>query len=110
MTTQRTLMTAEELARLPDTGQRYELVRGELITMAPPGGVHGRTTTRIDRRLDTYVEGEGLGVVVAGDVGFFLSHNRDTVRAPDVAFISTERLPEGGLAEGYIEGPPDLSH
>ena len=32
------LMTADELFRLPDDGNRYELVRGELRTM-PPGGM-----------------------------------------------------------------------
>ena len=34
--------TAEELLAMPDGGFRYELVRGELVRMAPAGRVHGR--------------------------------------------------------------------
>jgi Uma2 family endonuclease len=36
----RTLMTAEELAALPDDGFQYELVRGELRRMPPPKPEH----------------------------------------------------------------------
>ena len=37
MATTTKLMTAEELLEMPDDGFRYELVRGELIKMAPTG-------------------------------------------------------------------------
>ncbi|MGQ0570746.1 MAG: Uma2 family endonuclease [Armatimonadota bacterium] len=33
----------------------------------------------------------------------------ERVRGPDVAFVSSSRLPEGGLPEGYLEGDPDLA-
>ena len=46
MTTDAKLMTAEELAQLPDAGL-YELVRGELRTMSPSGRKHGRIAAQL---------------------------------------------------------------
>ena len=107
MTTQTKLITADELIQMPDDGCRYELVRGELIQMAPPGLVHGRFTLRVARHLADYVEVEGLGAVYA-ETGFRLAFEPDTVRAPDASFISRERLDEIGETDGYWPGAPDL--
>ena len=108
MTTERALLTAEDLLDLPEDCTRQELVKGELITMTPPGGVHGETATHIILVVGPHVRAGDLGRLVS-DVGFVLSRDPDTVRATDVAFISTARLPQGGLPEGYIEGAPDLA-
>ncbi len=40
------LVTAEELARLPDDGYRYELVEGRLVRMSPVNFDHGRIVLR----------------------------------------------------------------
>ena len=37
-----------------------------------------------------------------------LEHEPDTVRAPDAAYISRERLPVGALAERYGDAVPEL--
>jgi Uma2 family endonuclease len=107
----RTRFTVDDLWRLGEGDTRRELVNGEIIEMAPVGGVHGRMTLRIARRLVEYVERHGGGEVVVGDVGFVLAlpHDPERVRAPDVAFISTSRLPQGRLPEGFILGAPDLA-
>ena len=44
------LVTAEELARLPDDGYRYELVEGRLIRMRPVSFEHGRVVMRLGLR------------------------------------------------------------
>jgi Uma2 family endonuclease len=46
-----------------------------------------------------------------GDVGFVLRLPADPerVRAPDVAFVSSSRLPEGRLPTGFLPGGPDLA-
>jgi Uma2 family endonuclease len=77
----------------------------------PPGGVHGDVTGKVYRPLAEHVERHGGGYVVVGDVGFVLSVPGDPerVRGPDVAFVSGERLPDGVLPEGFIQGPPDLA-
>ncbi len=41
-------------------------------------------------------------------VGVRLQRNPDTVREPDLAFISAERLPLDERVTGYYEIPPDL--
>jgi Uma2 family endonuclease len=108
MTTSRTIYTAEDLMRLSSEGKRCELVKGELVEMAPTGGRHGRVSSRIDRRLGNFVEQHGLGEVFAAETGFRLARNPDTVRAPDVAFVARERLPSPDLPTGYPELAPDL--
>jgi Uma2 family endonuclease len=57
------------------------------------------------------VASHGGGRVLVGDVGFVLElpHDRDRVRAPDVAFVATARLPDGRLPEGFIRCAPDLA-
>jgi Uma2 family endonuclease len=104
-------LTAQDLWRLGERDTRRELVNGELREMAPAGGVHGRVTGRISRRLVEHVERHGGGEVLVGDVGFVLDlpHDPERVRAPDVAFVATSRLPEGRLPTGFIRGAPDLA-
>lgn len=108
MTVAPKLMTADELLRLPKGRFRYELVRGELRKMAPTGFEHGTLTMRLGAALDQHVKANNLGLVVAAETGFKLSDSPDTVRAPDVAFVSQQRLDEAGDVEGYFPGAPDL--
>jgi len=103
------LMTAEELLRLPEDHKRHELVRGELRTMAPGGWEQGGISSVADRSLGTHVEARNLGRVVTNETGFLLTTNPDTVRAPDVAFVSRERVEAVGNVRGYWPGPPDLA-
>ena len=104
-------LTADDLWRMGTGDVRRELVDGEVIEMTPAGGVHGRVTNRIALKLTLHVDAHGGGEVVTGDVGFVLSLPGDPerVRAPDVAFIATARLPGGQLPQGFIPGAPDLA-
>lgn len=101
--------TAEELLRLPDDGLRRELVRGELRVMTPAGWEHGRIAARAARLLDTHVEDVGSGVTLGAETGFMLSSDPDTVRAPDAAFVSRERVEKIGRTTKYWPGAPDLA-
>jgi Uma2 family endonuclease len=55
--------TLEELHSLPDDGNKYELIRGELFVTPPPADDHETVLARLTRLLDRYVEGNGLGQV-----------------------------------------------
>ncbi|MCC6627873.1 MAG: Uma2 family endonuclease [Chloroflexi bacterium] len=101
-------MTAEDLLRLPDDGMRHELIAGELRTMAPTGDEHGGIVVAIAASLGPYVQSHRLGRVRAGEPGYHLASDPDTVRAADVAFISRERLGAAGRLTGYRSGAPDL--
>jgi Uma2 family endonuclease len=102
------LMTADELLRLPDDGQRHELVAGELRTMSPSGEEHGTVAGTMTIHLGHYVRTHRLGRVLAAETGFLLTTNPDTVRAPDVAFVSRERANDPPV-RGYRPGAPDLA-
>ena len=107
-TTGAKLMTAEELLAMPDDGYRYELVRGELRQMAPPGLYHGVNGSRIVETLLPHVRRNGLGEVPLPSPGFILSRNPDHVREPDVSFIRQERIDEVGYTRRYFPEAPDL--
>ncbi len=100
---------AEELLHMPDDGFRYELVRGELRRMNPAGNVHGRIVVRITWRLAQHVEENRLGTVYAAETGFKLATDPDTVRAPDVAFVSRARVEAIGEIEGFWPEAPELA-
>jgi len=100
-------MTVDELLELPDDGKRYELIEGELRMTAPAGSRHGRLAMRVGSSLEQHVHSHDLGAVYAAETGFVLSHDPDTVRAPDVAFVSKQRLTEVPDTEGYPEPAPD---
>lgn len=55
--------TLEEVHSLPDDGNKYELVRGELFVTPPPGGTHETILARLSRILAPYVDSESLGLV-----------------------------------------------
>jgi Uma2 family endonuclease len=98
------VQTAEQLLLAGDIG-RCELIRGELAMMLPTGGRHGQVAMRIGRALDEFVSHHGLGEVLAAETGFVLSHDPDTVRAPDAAFVRSGRE----IGEAFIEGAPELA-
>jgi Uma2 family endonuclease len=103
------LITAEEFFRMPDPtdGSRQELVRGVIVTMPPPGALHGFCCSRISRLLGIFVDDRRLGAVFSNDTGFITERDPDTVRGPDVSYWSRERLPV--VPRGYIEIAPDLA-
>ena len=101
------ITTAEELFEAGDIG-RCELIRGQVVMMTPAGGEHGRMMIKLGALLQTYVAQHRLGIAYAGDPGFVIERNPDTVRAPDIAFIAAERAREVHTHK-FIAGPPDLA-
>jgi len=108
MSASRPQYTAEALLRMTSPGKQYELVRGELVEMTPPGFRHGEIIVRIAHLLREHVRPRRLGRVVCADPGFLLERNPDTVLAPDVAFVSYQRLPPGDSPTGYPALAPEL--
>lgn len=102
-------MSADELLRLDTPEARRELVRGELIVREPAGFRHGDVAARFLIALGTFVQSRSpsLGRVLTAETGFRLRANPDTVRAPDVAFVRRDRLPDPP-PRGYAAMAPDL--
>lgn len=101
--------TVEDLDRLPDDGWKHELQVGFLLAEPLPGMRHGRVAAEIGARLAGFVRRRRLGVVVANDTGFVLSRAPDTVRGPDVAFVTAERFAAVGDRVSVFPGAPDLA-
>ena len=53
--------TRAEVLALPDDGNRYELVDGELLVSPSPSRLHQRAVTRLWRLLDDYLTAHRLG-------------------------------------------------
>ncbi len=101
-------MSVEEFWELCRDGKPRELVRGEVQEKMPAGFRHGRIAMRIGRLIDAFAEQTGSGLTVAAETGFVIRlPEAPSVRAPDVAFIRRERLPQP-LPETFAEIAPDL--
>ena len=104
----KTLLTGDDLWKLVADGSRYELSRGELVPMTPVGIPHSVIVGRLMKLLSIHVDEHRLGLV-GTEGGFKLHRNPDTLRAPDIAFISRARLEREGMPEKFADFPPDLA-
>ena len=102
------LVTAGELLRLYSRGVRGELIRGVLHETMPTGQEHGEIAVNLSAHLWHFVKPRQLGRLTASDAGVWLERDPDTVREPDVAFFSVEKVPPGMRVTGYSETVPDL--
>ena len=103
------LLTVEEFARRsePLDGSREELVRGKVVTMPPPGFEHGELQLNVGSMLKQFAKERQLGRVVT-ETGLVTKREPDSVRGPDVAFWSRERLPLDAKVVGYPDVAADL--
>ncbi len=101
-------MTSEQLAQHPIPHKRTELVRGRLVIREPSTLRHGDVTARTVTAISNYLEENPIGRAYTADPGFTLERNPDTVRAPDVAYISQDRIPTAEVP-GFDELAPDLA-
>src|SRR5688572_13687037 len=104
MAVQERLLTADEFEKLPNDGKKYELVRGVLVEVCRPTGPHGEAQMVVGSHFFLYLKEHQIGRGTT-ESGFRLSS--DTVRGPDVAFTSFERI-EKFPTTGMIPAVPDL--
>jgi Uma2 family endonuclease len=102
-------MSADELLALPDDGRRHEIVAGLVVSEPPASFRRGDTAAEVLTCLSEYVRPRDLGRVVSTETGFLLARDPDTVRAPDVAFVSRSTIERAGAFRGYFPEPPDLA-
>jgi len=100
-------LTAADVERLSLPGKQVELVRGRLVVREPPGSHHGMIAANLAYYLSDFARRRGAGIVFGQDTGFKIAADPDTVRAPDVAFLSRERVSHVP-ARGYAALAPDL--
>lgn len=76
--------------------------------MSPAGGRQGRVAFKLGWMLANHVFRHQLGTVYAAETGFLLARDPDTVRAPDVAFVSADRVATVADDAGFVPLAPDL--
>jgi Uma2 family endonuclease len=109
MATVTSLLTAEEYMALPDSFDGpTELVKGVLVTMPPARPRHGEICARLSFLIQLYLESNPLGRIVTNDSSMITEREPDSVRGPDVAYYSFERVPKGPLPPGLLTASPEL--
>lgn len=97
--------TYQDYLRLPDDGNRYEIIAGVLYVANAPTPEHQFTVTELIFHLRHYVSTHQLGLVFPAPIEVHLSETAKPVQ-PDVIFVPKERQPVPGV--GFIEGAPAL--
>lgn len=102
------IWTDEEFMALPDNGDRYEIVDGELKVVGNSGMLHGHIASVLIFFLSGLIRTHRLGVICDSSTAFKMKSGNK--RSPDVSFVSKDRL-KGlkKLPKGFFEGAPDLA-
>lgn len=85
--------TLAEVHSLPDDGNQYELVRGELFVTPPPTYNHESIRARLAMIVVPYVTREGLGLTFQGHA--VMRHDGSEV-GPDLMVRAEHRGPDAG--------------
>jgi|SRR6478609_4499250 len=102
-----TRLTFAEYEKLPEKeGTRYELDEGTLLMESSPALNHNLIRQRIAGHLTQFVRSHSLGIVVE-EMDFRLE--TDTVRNPDVAFITRDHLRNIDPDHSPVDGAPALA-
>ena len=76
--------------------------------MSPVGWPHGSVVLRIGAKLLAWAE-QRPGGYVGTETGCLVARNPDILYAPDVLYISAERIAVAGPPRSYWQGAPDLA-
>lgn len=98
--------TIQDVEALPDNEWiRYEIIDGELFVTRSPHHKHQQVTGRIFAALDSWSTETGLGE--ASIMPGLIFSDSDNV-APDVVWVSYERLVQIQDEAGHFRGAPEL--
>ena len=107
---ERKVWTEAELEALPEDGYNHEVVDGELVMSPKNDPYHGDICADLSMALRAFAKARQLGAVWDSSTGFWM-YNRNC-RAPDVSFISKERLQALGFkrsSRNFFPDAPDLA-
>lgn len=102
------LITAEQFFRM-SSDVPSELVRGEVVEMPRPGMRHGVVCSNVHDPVKAWARSTQRGLVAINDTGVITERDPDSVRGPDVLYISGERLPGGEVSSTFLSDAPDLA-
>jgi Uma2 family endonuclease len=94
-----------DLELLPDNGNRYEIIDGELIVTRAPHWNHQKVITNLIRSLGTWSSDNRSGEVVTTP-GLIFTDDDNVI--PDLVWISRDRLARILDESGHLVGAPEL--
>ena len=98
------LLTVDDLDLMPDDGNRYEVIEGELFVSRSPSLTHQSVSGNLFLSIKTYLVEKPIGEIWATP-GVIFSEFSGVI--PDLVFVSHKRRDE--IASGdRITGAPDL--
>jgi Uma2 family endonuclease len=100
-----TRWTTAELELLPDNGNRYEIIDGELFVTRAPHWKHQKVITRLIQSLAIWSSQSKLGEVVTTP-GLIFTDDDNVI--PDLVWISTDRLARVLDESGHLLAAPEL--
>jgi Uma2 family endonuclease len=104
-TTKRYTLSDLEHVVQPWDDTRYEIIAGELFVSTQPSIKHQYTAHKVELSLGTWVEQGGTGMVLPAPGLIFAE---DDNVAPDVVWLSLERLRAVRWDDDKLHGPPEL--
>ena len=96
--------TYEEFARLPDDGNRYEVIAGELYVTPAPGSIHQRVVWRLGTALENFCEEHGVGTMYGAPYDVIFGEG--DYLEPDLLFVRRDR--EDIIKKHAAVGAPHL--
>ena len=97
-------LTVDDLHLLPDDGNRYELIEGELLVSTAPGLPHQRIITNVILEIGLYLRQKPVGEVITTPGVIFDIFN---AVIPDLVYVSHERRDQIEHG-GRLRGAPEL--
>lgn len=98
-------ITWQDVQQMPDDGNRYEAIEGDLYMTPAPTVRHQRVSQRLFRALYDLLQAPGHGEVFYAPLGVEFPATGEGVQ-PDLLFVSSER--RGIIGEAWLMGAPDL--
>ena len=98
------VLTYEDYADLPNDGNRYEILEGELAVTPAPNTKHQTASGNLFFLLTQHIREKDLGKLFHAPVDLILESA--SVLQPDLLFVSKAR--QSIITERAIEGAPDL--
>jgi Uma2 family endonuclease len=104
ITNPETVLTVADLELMPEDGNIYEMIEGEIIPSRAPELSHQEISGNIFQSIKNFLDQNAVGKVWVTPGVIFDEFNS---AIPDVAFVSSERLSDL-IVEGRTRGVPDL--
>src|SRR5438128_10328633 len=97
--------TSQDLGGLPDNGKRYEIIEGELYMSRQPHWYHQFVANQVWELLQNWSRQTKAGMANSAPGVIFAA---DDDVAPDVVWISRERLARAFQPDGKLHSAPEL--